>query len=387
MASVKLGQLLSVAGNILGLGGGLSQRPKTFATQLLKSNPLEIDEAKSPTAHLVKNPLEFTQLQFPKDLGLNSGHGHYIIFYSISNNKSLKDGLDTEFNNRIGVAVDSEDVYETQGAGRTVKTGSKYKIKTLKKSKFGDEIKIGRPVPNSILSGGMQTHTQVTGGVALYMPPGIKTSYSADTGVTELGLAGLAGQTLANVVGSNNTKDAVTKALEGFGGFATQAARNFAIEAGNTLGLGDIGATINKVTATAENNFQEAVFEKINPREFSYTFQLIARNKEEANDIQNIIKFFKFHMHPEIDKSIPGGRYFRVPSEFEIHYAYNDQVNNFLHQISRCVCKGVDIDYGGDNFQTFRQFNGQGAAPVNISMTLNFSETTVLTKQEIADGY
>ena len=385
MASVKLGQLLSVAGNILGLGGGLSQRPKTFATQLLKSNPLEIDEAKSPTAHLVKNPLEFTQLQFPRDLGLNNGHGHYIIFYSISNNKSLKDGLDTEFNNRIGVAIDSEDEYG--GYEGMEKIGKKYKIKTLKKSKFGDEIKIGRPVPNSILSGGMQTHTQVTGGVALYMPPGIKTSYSADTGVTELGLAGLAGQTLANIVGSNNTKDAVKKALEGFGGFATQAARNFAIETGNALGLGDIGSTINKVTATAENNFQEAVFEKINARTFSYTFQLVARNTDEARDIQKIIKFFKFHMHPEIDKSIPGGRYFRVPSEFEIHYAYNDQVNNFLHQISRCVCSGVEVDYGGDNFQTFRQFDGQGAAPVNVSMTLNFSETTVLTKQEIADGY
>ena len=47
---------------------------------------------------------------------------------------------------------------------------------------------------------------------------------------------------------------------------------------------------------TAQNNFQEAVFNKINPREFSYTFQLVARNKDEANDIQNIIKFFKFHM-------------------------------------------------------------------------------------------
>ena len=231
MASVKLGQLLSVAGNILGLGGGLTQRPKTFATQLLKSNPLEIDEAKSPTAHLVKNPLEFTQLQFPRDLGLNNGHGHYIIFYSISNNKSLKDGLDTEFNNRIGVSIDEEDIATQETTGR------KYKIKTLKKSKFGDEIKIGRPVPNSILSGGMQTHTQVTGGVALYMPPGISTSYSADTGVTELGLAGLAGQTLANVVGGNDTKESITKALQGFGGFATEAARNFAIEAGNTIGI------------------------------------------------------------------------------------------------------------------------------------------------------
>ena len=40
------------------------------------------------------------------------------------------------------------------------------------------------------MTGGLQTHTTVTGGVALYMF-GIKASYSAENGVTELGLAGL----------------------------------------------------------------------------------------------------------------------------------------------------------------------------------------------------
>jgi len=385
MASVKLGQLLSVAGNILGLGGGLSQRPKTFATQLLKSNPLEIDEAKSPTAHLVKNPLEFTNIQFPRDLGLQDGAGHYIIFYSISNNKSLKG--DKAFNNKIGASIDTEDIYERQGGQGYQKTGSKYKIKALKKSAFGEEIKIGRPAANSVLTGGLSTHTTVTGGVALYMPPGIKASYSAETGHSELGLAGLGAGTISRAMTGSNTEAQVTEMLKGIGGFALDAARKLAIGAGEAAGLGDIGGAISKVTATAENNFSEAVFEKINPRQFSYTFNLIARNKDEANDINNIIKFFKFHMHPELDTSQAGGRYFRVPSEFEIHYAYNDQVNNFLHQISRCVCNGVEVDYGGDNFQTFRQFDSQGAAPVNISMSLTFTETTVLTKQEIAEGY
>ena len=59
--------------------------------------------------------------------------------------------------------------------------------------------------------------------------------------------------------------------------------------------------------ATAQNNFSEAIFEKINERSFSYAFKLIARNKDEAQDIQKIIKFFKFHMHPELDMA-NGGR-------------------------------------------------------------------------------
>ena len=58
-----------------------------------------------------------------------------------------------------------------------------------------------------------------------------------------------------------------------------------------------------------------------------------------------------------------------------------------MYELSRCVCNSVEVDYGGDNFQTFRQFDGEGAAPVNISMTLTFTETTVLTKAQIAEGY
>ena len=61
-------------------------------------------------------------------------------------------------------------------------------------------------------------------------------------------------------------------------------------------------------------------------------------------------------MHPELDMA-SGGRYFRVPSEFEIHYAYNDQKNNYLHELSRCVLESVDVDYGGGDFQSFRQFD------------------------------
>ena len=91
-------------------------------------------------------------------------------------------------------------------------------------------------------------------------------------------------------------------------------------------------------------------------------------------------------MHPELDMA-NGGRYFRVPSEFEIHYAYNDQKNNYLHELSRCVLETVEVDYGGDNFQSFRQFDDEGAAPVDVSLTLGFLETTVLTKEEIANNY
>ena len=55
---------------------------------------------------LNKKPLEFQHIQFQR---LRSDGGHYMIFYSISNNKSLT--ADEEFNDKIGVSIDSEDIY------------------------------------------------------------------------------------------------------------------------------------------------------------------------------------------------------------------------------------------------------------------------------------
>ena len=386
MPSIKLSQIIGAANSFLGSSRGISQNPKAAAVDLLKKNPLELDHSKSPTAHLTRNPLEFQHIQFPEDLGQDGGH--YMIFYSISNNKSLK-SIDKEFYEKNkGLAIDSEDIgtYYDSATGKTGKTGTSYSVKKLKTRRGGEEITIGKPAANSVLTGGLQTHSTVTGGVALYMPPGIKSSYSAETGHSELGLAGMAAGTISRTIGANSTEASVTEFLKGIGGGALSAARKMAIGIGESMGLGDISGAITKVTATAENNFSEAVFERINPRQFSYTFSLMARNKQEAQTIQKIIKFFKFHMHPELDTS-SGGRFFRVPSEFEIHYAYNDQKNNYLHELSRCVCNSVEVDYGGGDFQTFRQFDNEGAAPVNVSLVLAFTETTVLTKREIVDGY
>ena len=392
MGSIKLGQAISMAANFLGAKSSSSASPKQKAADLLKESPLEMKTG-SPTAHLVKNPLAFTSLQYPRDLGIDGGH--FIIFYSISNNKSID--IDQKFAKSIGMKMDQEDIMEdyevAEGPGgkygtttRQRKVGNKYGVKKLKKSKNGGEITLGRPAPNSVLTGGLSTHTMVTGGVSLYMPPGIKATYSASTGHSELGKAGMLAGSVSRMMAAKSTSAAIEEALKGLGGFALTAARDLAVGVGETMGLGDIDGAISKVTATAQNNFSEAIFEKINARTFSYTFKLIARNQDEAKDINKIVKFFKFHMHPELDMA-NGGRYFRTPSEFEIHYAYNDQKNNYLHELSRCVCSDVEVSYGDGDFQSFRQFDAEGAAPVEVSLALTFMETTVLTKKEIADNY
>ena len=126
MASIPIGQAISAAMNFLGAGKGVSATPKQAAADLLKKSPLEMKSG-SPTAHLVGNPLAFTSLQYPRDLGVDGGH--FIIFYSISNNKSMD--TDQKFNKSIGVSIDSEDITENYDVG--VGPGGAYGTETRKR--------------------------------------------------------------------------------------------------------------------------------------------------------------------------------------------------------------------------------------------------------------
>ena len=160
MPSIKLGQLMSLASRFTGKSL-TNQQAKAAASNLLKKSPLEMPAEKSPTAHMNANLLSFAPIQFPSDLG-NDEQGHFMIFYSISNKHSALS--DQNFMRELGA-----------GVNRSVDTGSEasYSVATLKSSRDGDSVKIGK-TPRNTVTAKRPTHSQVTGAVAMYMPPGIK---------------------------------------------------------------------------------------------------------------------------------------------------------------------------------------------------------------------
>lgn len=374
MGSIKIGQLLgSFAGAALRnhFASTDSNQTSAAAAKLLKESPLEVGNA--PLQHMEADKLAFSNIKFPSDLG-NSEQGHYMIFYTVSNKHSV--ALDNQFNESIGFSAQAE--IEAEGP-----TG--YDIKTLREEHGGAFVALGQP-PKQGVTSARQTHNTVTSAVALFMPPDVKVSYKAENGPSELGLSGLMADRLGAAMTAKDTKAAISSVLQGLGAFTLDAARRVLVETGEAAGLGDVGGAISKVTGFAVNPFQEVVFEKMAMRTFSYTFKLIPRNKKEVEDINRIIKVFKYHMHPEIDQAT-SGRFMRVPSEFEIYYAYKDQVNQYLHKITRCVLTNCDVAYGGEQFATFRQFDNKGAASVETTMTLEFQESEVLSKGRIMEGY
>ena len=118
-------------------------------------------------------------------------------------------------------------------------------------------------------------------------------------------------------------------------------------------------------------------------RNFQFEFDFAPKNQKEVESVNKIMQLFKFHMQPDVSNE----KYLITPSEFQIMYYYRDKVNTYLPKISRCVLTDMSIDYAPEGvFHTFKA-DPQGAMPVISKLTLTFSETEIMTKQTISDGF
>jgi hypothetical protein len=127
----------------------------------------------------------------------------------------------------------------------------------------------------------------------------------------------------------------------------------------------------------APNPFREQVFRNVENRTFRFDYKFYPRSESEAQAVRNIIKKFKFHMHPEVSS---GKLFYVYPSTFDIAYYYQGYENTNLHRISTCVLERMSVDYGGQTWNTF----GDGM-PTEINLSLEFRELERLTKERIAE--
>ena len=132
----------------------------------------------------------------------------------------------------------------------------------------------------------------------------------------------------------------------------------------------------------------ELAFKGVNKRNFQYTFKMIPKDRKETEMIRKIIFAFKSNMLPEFVGGNRGGRRFLVPNTFDIKYMYGANQNLHLHNISTCVLENISVSYGGERYKTFSPDpGGEGAQPVETSITLNFKELELITRERVFEGY
>ena len=321
------------------------------AAKLMKKSGMDIPD--SPSQAQVANPLSFSPVQYPLDLGSNE-LGHYILFES---------GF-------VGYSPQTSQFRSKRV--QTGTTGPAGRYKTYSYEPF-DKQKVTAKTPS---------HSISTSGIALYMPQGVKVSYNQSYDAdTETGLVGdleAAGVAVGTAEG-NAAK--IEAALQGVIGATARNAKQILGEFVSLAGVGDPVRFAAKRAGVAVNPRSEAFYNSPNQRTFSFTFDFWPRSNEEAIAVEKIIAIFKYNSAPGF-KAGTLGSVFTTPNYWKISYMFNSEENMSLNKIGACYCTDVEVDYSPDGqWTTF----GDGK-PVHTRLVVNMLEDRIITKQDIEQG-
>lgn len=143
------------------------------------------------------------------------------------------------------------------------------------------------------------------------------------------------------------------------------------------------------VTGTVLNPMIELVYTTPQLRNFRFDFMLYPRSQKEAEEINKILDCLKFHQAPEIATE-GAGAFLIPPSEFNIEFYYNGEINPNIERISNCVLESIDYDYAPNGFSAYETENpspssGGTGMPVAIRLSLAFKETEYKTKSNYSN--
>lgn len=353
-------------------------------------------------------------LSFPIDVGADPGignHGHYIMFM-INEQQSAKmkfgdettqpkgtenvikaaqqKGLsaitkkfDTKINGFIqSVIPDSISKNLLSGFSDTI---GNLKIDTTSRVKHNPEIqKVRVQDTKANITVERAPVKRLDTVINMYMPTSAKVSYGAQYDDTTIGIA-----TDAAIAAfqAKSAADRSKKIDEGVDKIAEAVNRKFGQAVGDIPGLGGAREALEMSQGVIFADRTELAFKGIGKRDFSFEFKMMPRSQDEADEIQRIIYAFKFNMLPEFVGG-PKSRRMTVPNTFDIQYMYQNAENNYLNKISTCFLKSMDVTYGGGRYKTFDASSTMaGAPPVETSMTLNFLEIEMITRERVREGF
>jgi hypothetical protein len=398
---------------------------------------------KGPLGSLVDNRFQTTTLRYPIDVG-NYDKAHYMVFYirqqsntkfpgtvadenavnsaatSLQNNafsqlnalqpsnigsqvggqllSKINNGL-SEINKATGGALDGL----TSAVGKTA-GGVVNDINNLfgRKTSLigGNSASTQRNIDTSIKAitnkgplGSLRKTQLTTDAIALYMPDTLQYKYSQS--YDQLSLGGeMLGQALAagaSAVDAFKSGEGAVAAIDKAASAGGESAKLLAFQkvAGTVGSLTGSGQTaqlgFTAVTGTVQNPMLEMIYKSPNFRTFQFDFMFYPRDEREALEVQKIIERFRFHQAPELS-SAQG--FLIPPSEFDIKFYYGGAQNPNIPSIATCVLATIDVNYAPNGWSAFEVPGenapsvGRTGMPVAIQLTLEFQETTYLTKSD-----
>jgi hypothetical protein len=149
--------------------------------------------------------------------------------------------------------------------------------------------------------------------------------------------------------------------------------RTIAASAANIPFGGNLTASqlLARQTGQVLNPNMELLFEGVNLRSFKFSFKMTPRDEREAEEVKNIIRFFKRNMVPEASTF-----YLKTPRVFNLAYKQGPNLHPFLHKFKQCALTDMSVNYTGEG--TYATYgpgeNSPGGTPVSMVMDLGFKE-------------
>ena len=398
---------------------------------------------KGPLGNLVDNRFKTTTLRYPIDVG-NYDKAHYMVFYirqqsntkfpsaivdekavnaaasSLQNNafsqlnalqplnigsqvggallSKINNGL-SEINKATGGALEGLTSAVGKAAGGIVNDVNNLfgrKTSLIGGNSAATQANIDtsiKAITDKSPLGSLRKTQLTTDAIALYMPDTLNYSYSQSydqlsLGGEMLGQAAAAGASLIDAFKSGEGAVDTIKKTAAAGGETAKllALQKGASTVGSLTGSGQtaqLGFTA--ATGTVQNPMLEMIYKSPNFRTFQFDFTFYPRDEREALEVQKIIERFRFHQAPELS-SAQG--FLIPPSEFDIKFYYGGVQNPNIPSIATCVLTTIDVNYAPNGWSAFEVPGenspavGRTGMPVAIQVTLQFQETTYLTKTD-----
>lgn len=327
----------------------------------------KVNRTQQLQSKLKQSATQLKLLRYPLNLGdVSDGLGSYILF-----NINVTSG--SRFVKSYGNGSFDSSIEDTDG--NIIQTAGEKR----NRSSVG------------ILQGGTK---RIDTAIMLYMPPTMEFNQSVNWETADLDRAArLANSTssFANAISNAGKVSDLGSFFASALGNAFNDAKRSASSAMETIGIEGARNLYDASRREIINPHTEVIFKGIDKRTFQMEFKLTPKNKEEAAEIANIIKAFRFHAAPELKGGKETGRYMVYPSEFNIYFYQIQQgdgrqravENPFIPKISTCVLKSISNPLNSSG----NWIVSEDGAPMENTLTLEFQELETLTKDKIDAGY
>jgi hypothetical protein len=222
--------------------------------------------------------------------------------------------------------------------------------------------------------------------VRLYLPAGLSFRDNVTYENFDLGGAGAA------MEGGLGFAESMMKGVGSFvtnitGGGGADLAKLAAIQLSGKAGsfASELQAVQKLSGGLTMNPNSRVLFKQPNIREFSFAFKFVAKSAKEAEQVNEIIKFFRTELYPdEINANVGNTSIslgYRFPNKFKIQFFYRGEQIPHLAKIKDCYLRDVSTTYNASQMAMHSDGNF-----TEIDMTLSFQETRALVRKDVSEG-